>query len=149
MARTLRFPIFHTSTVLLGLGVLLWLLLRAPVSSPHHNIQAHAPFAVVAWVNCGLESVPPRNSDAASVLSAQVGLCSPVFLADVDYRDRLSSVLTLRSPTDRVIGTTSRITEGAAVMDASPVRAGIRRVPVTGGFTANVRLEQTGLKGST
>jgi len=48
MSRTLRSPIFRGSTVLLSLGVLLWLLLRAPVSSPHYNIQARAPFEILA-----------------------------------------------------------------------------------------------------
>jgi len=48
MSRTLRSPMVRGSTVLLGLGVLLWLLLRAPVSAPHHGLQAYAPFQVLA-----------------------------------------------------------------------------------------------------
>jgi hypothetical protein len=44
----LRSPSLRASTGLLGLGVLLWLLLRAPVSTPHHGITAHASFQVLA-----------------------------------------------------------------------------------------------------
>ena len=129
MSRTLRSPMVRGSTVLLGLGVLLWLLLRAPVSAPHHGLQAYAPFQVLARVKFEPRSVPPRSSDPVSVLRPHDASCSPTYLAHADHRDRQSSVLALTESPEGVLVTTPTSALRATVTDVSPVRAGNRKVP--------------------
>ena len=145
MSRTLRSPMVRGSTVLLGLGVLLWLLLRAPISAPHHGIQASAPFRVLARAESGPITIPPRNSDPVSVLRSHDVLRSLALLAHADQRDRLSSVLALMESAEGAIITSPTI----AVPDENAVTLQVQdhSVPgIVGAFTTEIRLQWRGLK---
>ena len=143
MSRTLRSPMVRGSTVLLGLGVLLWLFLRAPIPAPHHGLQAYAPFQILARAEFGLRSVSPRNSNPAFVLLSQDKLCSPTLLPHADPRDRLPSVLALTEVADKVL-------DDRPASDGDGCQSGPGGEPegprYRGAFTANDRPERKSLK---
>ena len=121
MSRTLRSPMVRGSTVLLGLGVLLWLLFRPPISAPHHGIQAYAPFQILA-----------RHLQEPSGLSP----------------DRRPSLMALIESAERGLVTILTNAPRAMVTDVSPVRAGKEGFQSPRVYTANVRFEREESEGN-
>ena len=150
MSRTLRSPMVRGSTVLLGLGVLLWLVLRAPISAPHHGFQAYAHFQILARQESGPRSISSRNSDPISVPRSHDTSRSPALFAQARPRERQPPVLTLTEPAEEAIVTTPTIAVQGMVTDESGVTLRVQdhAVPgIAGAFTTDIRLQRKGLKG--
>jgi hypothetical protein len=132
MSRMLRSPSLRASSGLLSLGVLLWLLLRAPATSPHRDLQAHALVQILAKHLQDPSGFPWREPEHRAALSNNPGspsilqppdatLPPPNLFAHTRQRDTQPSVLTVTELAEGAIVTTPLIPMRGTLTVASPI----------------------------